>query len=374
VAAADWLAYDVVVIGDVPLAAASDDTARSWAALREAADRDGVGIAWIPGRRWAGDDSGLASWMPATPAAHRTVVGGPRFLAIPPAGPRPGWFSFPDASAPGAGPSATPVFAPLDAVSLAPMARVVATARAAADGADVPAVVMARLGAATIVGHFCETWRWRDADGSDAHGRYWTHLLTRLATPRRVARLTPATVVVRPCDPVSGETVWIDAVPSRRDTGLAGWAVEVTGTAGSSRRLALPDVPPGAAATIPLAGLGAGRHTVRLVPPENFTTDRPQTAIVRDIVVNEPAIEAAGGPAGTGPLAAAALASGGAVVPPDQIDALPATIERLESLRRAAVASAGPRWFETQGFAHLLVAAAVAAGLAAWWPRERGTS
>lgn len=363
--AADWLDYDVVVLGDLPIAAASAATAPAWAALREAAERDGLGIAWLPGRRWARDDLGLRSWLPATPRG--APAGGVRRVAVTPAGRRDA-FAFLDTIA-GESPFRPEVFAMPAAIALEPATRIMATARAA-DGTATPAVIAARLGAATVVGHVCETWRWRTAAGDDMHARYWTHLLPRLAEPRRLARLTPAMLAARPCDPVVGETLWIDIVPTRRTTNLTGSAITIDSGSGNEQRIEVPASEAGIATTVAVNGLAAGRHTLRLVPPPTTTDDGPRIAIDREIIVNEPAQEAAGGPAGIGPLIAAAAATGGAVVPLDRLDTLAAEIDRLEAQPRAAVATALPRWYESSAFAHLLVAAAVIAGVVAWRPRE----
>lgn len=366
----EWLAYDVVVLGDISIAAATGGTATSWEALRDAAERDGIGIAWTPGRHWARDDAGLRSWLPATPGDGALAAAVPRRLAVSAAGRTLGAFRWLNDRPSDAPPFAPEIFAALEGISLAPTARVVAFASGPDRSPILPAVIADRLGAATIVGHLAETWRWRDGDGGDAHAWYWSHLLTQLAEPRRLARLTAAVLAVRPCDPVAGEPLWIDVIPTRRDTRLAGWWIDLAGEEESSRRIEVPPLADGAAATIPLPGLVAGRHTLRLVPPKQSSIDGPRMSIIREIIVNEPTLETAGGPAGTGPLAAAATATGGEVVPLDQLDTLPAAVARAESRRRAAVAAAGPRWFESQLVAHLLVAAAVAAGMTAWWPRE----
>lgn len=368
----DWKAYDVVVLGDLPIASAPGSEAASLTALADAARQHGIGIAWCPGSRWARDDAGLVSWMPATLRSGVDHSDRPRRLAVTAAGRREGWFAFLDDRRPDAPPFAPPLFAILDGVALGPTARRMALA---ADDGGRPAdaaIVAARLGAATIVGHFCETWRWRDDDGIDSHAMYWTHLLARLAERHRLARLVDATLTARPCDPVAGETVWVDAVPTRPELSLGGWKIEVAAPGGAQRQFPLSATAAGAAVSLPLADLATGRHAVRLVPPPAAVDAAPsRVAIQLDVVVNEPARELPGGPAGIASLVAVAEASGGAVVPLDRLDTLPATIGRVTSTMQATVAGPGPRWFDSQSFAHLLVAAAVAAGVAAWRPRER---
>ena len=368
-----WNAFDVIVIGDVPIATAADDDAAAWAALAEAAVRYGIGIAWLPGRRWACDDAGLRSWLPATPRAADSRSERPHRLAIAGASNGGGWFSFLDDRPPAAGTFAPEVYAVLDAIDYGPGSRVVAVAtdQQAPASAPLPAIISARHGAATVLAHFCETWRWRDAAGDDLHARYWLHALGRLAERHLLGRLVAARLEARPCDPIAGETVWVDVVPTRDDMSLAGWAVEVEKENGQPRHVSLDVSTAGATATIPLAGLPAGRHAVRLVSPGQSPAETPAT-IRREIIVNEPARETAGGPAGSGPFAAAARLSGGAVVPLDRLDTLPDTISRLDADRAAATARSGPRWFESQVFAHLLLAATVATGLMAWRPRSAG--
>ncbi|MEO1993052.1 MAG: hypothetical protein ABGW78_14025, partial [Pirellulales bacterium] len=61
-----WNEYDVVVIGDVAVASAKED-AIAWASLQKAVSQYGVGVAWLPGRRWSKSDVGLESWLPAMP-------------------------------------------------------------------------------------------------------------------------------------------------------------------------------------------------------------------------------------------------------------------------------------------------------------------
>jgi hypothetical protein len=368
---AAWNAFDVVVVGDVPIATAAPEDAAAWAALEAATTRHGIGIAWLPGRRWARDDAGRTSWLPAVPrAASRAAP--PQRLALGPSSGYRAWWPVID-DRPEAVPFAADVWAVLDAVECSPLAQVVAVASAPGvmTAAPSPAIISARLGAATVLAHFCETWRWRDARGDDLHARYWVHALGRLAERHLLGRLVAARLLVRPWDPIAGETVWIDVVPTRDDVSLAGWTLVVEPETGPPRRIAVAPRRGGEAATIPLDGLPAGRHAVRLEPSGPSST-APPTPLVREIIVNEPVRETAGGPAGIGPFSAAARASGGEVVPLDRLDTLPDTTSRLRASLAAAAARAGPKWFESQAFAHLLVAAAVAAGLLAWWPRPTG--
>ena len=61
------------------------------------------------------------------------------------------------------------------------------------------------------------------------------------------------------------------------------------------------------------------------------------------------------------------LVTVGAAVPLDQIDTLPATIDRLIGERRAG--SDRSPWLASESAAHLLLVAFVAACAVAWWPR-----
>jgi len=367
----EWNAFDVVVLGDLPMAAAEEPAAGAWAALRDAVATDGVGLAWLPGRRWARDDAGLVSWLPAVPRG----TGAPREhrLSVSPAGRSDGWFPVLDEARPPRDTFAADVFATLDRVETNPTARVLAWATPAHSAGErarpVPAIVVDRLGAGTVLGHFCETWRWRKDAGDDRHARYWRHALARLAEPHRLARHVAATVAVRPPDPVSDESLVVTIMPTRRTTALAGWTLAIAGGAGPTQRIAVPDSRPGEPVSLRIESLPAGRHTLRLVPPPagiGAGDVLPPTSIEHDVVVNEPAVERAGGPAGTAPMAAVAAATGGAVVTLDRLAALPDTIAAVERAARAGMMPPPPRWFESQAFAHALLATLVVACLAAW--------
>jgi hypothetical protein len=77
--------------------------------------------------------------------------------------------------------------------------------------------------------------------------------------------------------------------------------------------------------------------------------------------------------------AAAARASGGAVVRLDAITSLPETLATIESrATAAAVPAAGradqPGRLSSRGLAHLLLATLVAVTAAAWWQPRRGAT
>lgn len=367
---AAWSDFDVVVLGDLPIATAAEHAA-TWASLSEAVSREGVGIAWLPGPRWAEADAGITSWLPAVPGIARSGLAGstvPRRLRLLTAGRTTGWLAADRAGAAEASFS-LPTFSSLPPLSIRPTGRVIAITETAVAADPQPAIVVSQAGLGMIVGHFCDTWRWQSgasSRGSTSHARHWLHLLPRLAERRRLARLVAATLAVRPLDPLVGKTIRVDLMPTRPMTDLAGWILEVESSAGPPRRLGIAGGTPGAVATLQLEELAAGRHRLRLIPPAD-AADWPATTIVHEIVVNEPLVEQAAGPAGTGPLRAAFAAGGGAVVPLDRIETLPDTIAKAIGSEQRGDRSS--HWLTSQTAAHLLLATLVAACTAAWWPR-----
>ena len=371
-----WGAFDVVVLGDLPIETAEADAA-VWEALHEAVIREGVGVAWLPGRRWAEADAGMVGWLPAVPEAvfmDSKAASIPRHVRLLPAGRATGWLSFADAAGDSTAAIPQRTFSVLPPVAISPLARVIAVSETEAGDDPQPAIVVSQPGRGSIVGHLCETWRWQSLDGSPGgtdHARYWLHLLPRLAERRRLARLVAATVAVRPLDPLVGEPVHIDVMPTRPTADLAGWTLEVESPDEPPRRLGIVGALPGAVATLRLEGLAAGRHRLRLVPPAQ-TVDLPMTVTEREIVVNKRRVEPAAGPAGTGPLQAAIEVAGGAVVPLDRIEMLPDTIAAMIGGRRER-GGRTPHWLKSQSAAHLFLVAFVAACAVAWWPRRNSS-
>jgi hypothetical protein len=345
--------------------------------LHEAVIREGIGVAWLPGRRWAEADAGMVGWLPAVPEAvfmDSTAASLPRRVRLLPSGRVTGWLSFADAAGDSTGALFLQTFSTLPAVTISPLARVVAVSETDTGDEPQPAIIASQLGQGTVVGHLCETWRWQgggDVSTHTAHARYWLHLLPRLAERRRLARLVAATVAVRPLDPLVGEPVHVDVMPTRPTADLAGWTLEVESPDQPSRRLGIVGALPGAVDTLRLEGLAAGRYRLRLVPPAQ-SVDLPMTVTEREIVVNERHVEPAAGPAGTGPLQAAIEAGGGAVVPLDRIEMLPDTIAAMIGGRRER-GDGGPHWLKSQSAAHLFLVAFVAACAVAWWPRRNST-
>lgn len=376
---ADWKTFDVVVLGDVPLASVAEEGMAAWEGLREAVVRHGVGLAWLPGRRWAEADAGRTTWLPAVigtvgPAAAEPTL--PRQLRVLPSGRATGWFSVPGATGDGAVAFGPVTFSPLPSLEIRPTARVVAVMEAKDRARSAPAIIVDRVGQGTIVGHACDTWRWRSDEASGAatdHARYWHHLLPRLAERRRVGRLVAATMAVRPLDPIIGEAVRMDVMPTRPTIDLTGWNLEIESPDEPARRLGCGEQQPGSIATLRLTGLAAGRHRLRLVPADSAGGNLPTTSIEREIVVNEPRVERAVGPAGTGPMRAAVEAGGGAVVSPDRLETLPDAIAAVANPQNDRGAVDG-RWLMSPSAAHLLLATFIAACVASWWPQPAVTS
>jgi len=379
--AAEWNHFDVVVLGDLsagPDAPAAEQAA-AWDSLRSAAETDGIGIAWTPGRRWWGSQTdiqtGTVGWLPASLKGSASLPEEPPHRVQVTAGGRAsGWLPF-------AADSFHPeVFAVMHPVSLRPTARILATA------AGAPAVFVDRQGRGTVLGHLCETWRWRHGNRSE-YERFWKQSLLRLAEPHLLGRLFAATIDVRPLAPEVGDRVRIDLVPghaANKPTALAlnGWRAELlVGAADQTavRQIPLPeDREPGRTITVMVDGLGAGLHTLRLVPPAAGTEGLLLAPLVRDFIVNEPVLEVAGGPAGIGPadngsLGAAVLAAGGSIVTLDQIATLPDAIasvlppESSESPHGARGHTTGGRSRVSIALANLLMLSLVLSAVMAWW-------
>jgi hypothetical protein len=383
----EWNRFDVVILGDVPAAAQPADRAASWRTLREAAAKDAVGIAWLPGPlSWNDPDAGL-SWLPAVPGgiADSSM---PRRLQATAGGRTGGWLPPAEDAAGGTG-LHPEVFAVLRPAFLRPTARIIV--RAAANDASAPAAFVDRLGSATILGQLCETWRWRRHD-ERAYAAYWRGVLRRLAEPHQLGRLLAATPAVRPSAPVAGDAVQIEIVPTRGDVPLAGWHVEVTSrsptspprdgdVAGVTGARTLPAADVGGSALVTIAGLSAGLHAVRLVPPDGAATDGVAPApLVHELIVAEPVIETAESPSATAAMERAARESDGEAVGidtiarlPDAVAAAAARAERATGASSAVAAGGWPGWLGSPAAANLLLLLLVLAAVGTWWQR-RGAS
>ena len=381
---AEWNRFDVVVLGDVAAGGNAADRAASWRSLREAAAAEGIGIAWIPGGRWWNDPDAGLDWLSAVPGgaappseAYRlqTATGGRGGRWLPPIRMQPAGGTL------GVEAFHPEVFAVLHPASLQPTARIIASAAPAdgaalAPGSAAAAVIVDRMGAATILGHLCETWRWQRRD-EQAYRSYWRRNLLALAEPHQLGRLFAATLDVRPPAPEEGDSVRIEIVPGRAGAGLAGLQLEISsqpfdqpeGATVDARRLDLPA--PGLAGTVlvTLEGLAAGLHAVRLVPAADSPSPAASSPVALPacrFLVRGPVVETAGAAAATAALDAAARASGGAATTLDAIASLPEMI--ATAVARPTGTTGAPRGrLRTRGMAHLLMLALMIAGAAAWW-------
>lgn len=337
--AAGWGRFDAVVLGDVAGGDLADNTTEG---LLEAARTEGLGIAWLPGRRWRDrplENSRLAALLPAAPrVAAAASDDAPRRLRNLPAGSRSGWLPESVAAATDARP--VELFDTVRAVQLDPTARLLAvsTPADAADGARAePAIVLDQYGPAPVLGHFFETWRLRGPHGG--YEAYWRNALARLAERRVLARLAVATLELHPRHLAAGDAARIDVVPTAGGADLSGWRLEHRGPDGATQRLDLPPL------QVRLERLAPGWHTLALVPPPDG--DRPARSSVPrgevscEFLVTPPVEERPGGPARTADMVAAAVASGGAVVPLDAIGSLADTLADRIARGGAAEAAAG---------------------------------
>jgi hypothetical protein len=399
-----WNRFDVVILGDVA-AASEAGHAEAWRTLHEAATVDGIGIAWQPGgRSWAEPDPDLA-WLPAVPGGVESVSV-PRRLRATTGGRADGWL--PAQRRPGTGPTGDvdfhpEVFAVLRPAALRPTARIIATAvppDVATRQLPAPAVIVDRQGAATILAHLCETWRWR-RDDEPAYAAYWRRAVHGLGERHLLGRLFAATIDVRPPAPEEGETVHLEITPPRPGATLDGWRLELAspqaapagrpisdpGAVDAVRGVARIDLPPAGlcgTSVVRIAGLPAGTHAVRLVPAtDSLPTDAriPADGIGPvEIIVTAPPVETAAGLPAVAAFAAAARASGGDVVGLDAIGSLPEVVATAVS--RADRAAATPTTdggvrgrLGSIGMSSLLMLALAIAATVAWWqPRCDFTS
>jgi hypothetical protein len=176
--------------------------------------------------------------------------------------------------------------------------------------------------------------------------------------------------------------VRVDVVPSRAGFDLSGWTLEVAsrGASGAAaepepRRFSLAEAAPaGGPPTVTIAGLAAGDHTLRLVPPPVAAGDRAESVVAHDIVVAPRASEQADDPAAIATLEAAARHAGGALVLVADAADLPATVAGLieQARPRSQVGAAGPaagsRWQGGVAATHAVMLALALAVALAWWP------
>ena len=158
---------------------------------------------------------------------------------------------------------------------------------------------------------------------------YWRQTIARLAEGRMLARLVPATLDIRPLRPVAGVATRIDIMPTRPGADRAGWQLDHTLPDGRREPL------DASAETILRDDLEPGWHTVTLtVSAAAAAASSSRTEKVsREFFVAPPEVERPGPPAECAALQAAAIASGGSVVPLAALATLPDTIERLVASR-----------------------------------------
>lgn len=368
--AAAWNRFDTVVLGDV---LGDDFSTAASAGLLDAARADGLGIAWIPGRRWQNAGAAghpLADLLPAIPATPRTDRG-PQDdrtwqLRLLPAGWQTGWF--PDSLGPdgsGAGVSATglELVGDIAAVRLRPTARVLAVAVPTPGTQAAPAIVLDQNGTGPVLGHFFATWQVRGRRRPDRYKEYWRHAIARLAEGRILARHVPATLDIRPLRLAAGDPARIDIVPTRPTADRTDWQLTHTRPDGGEERL------DAARGTARLDELEPGWHTVALMAPAATAAAAvpPQEKVFREFFVAPLADERPGPPVASAAMQAAAVATGGSVVPLAAIASLPDRIKRLE----AAHAETPQRWTHGMWTTNLLMLALLASCAIEWWQRAR---
>lgn len=370
--AADWSRFDVVVLGDICGDDLPGDSAKG---LVEAVQRDGVGVAWLPGRRWRGAAraaSPLDEWLPASPGAspmpHIAHAG--RFHWLPAAsqaGWQPGVRSGPPASKP------DDVWTTAEGVSLAPTARVLAITtsdRAAPE----PAIILDRRGAGTILGTLFTTWRLRGPANAESrsmdHAMFWRHAIARLAEGRILARHTPATLAFEPSQATAGASVRVAIEPTWPAADLRDCAVVHTRPDGRQDRTSA------GSGTVWLDHLEPGWHSVALrgMPVSPAITTAGPSSVSQDFLVLPPQPERPGPPADAAAFAAAAVASGGDCLSLESIGSLPEGIARVTAARatsRAWLQGPTPGWFHGPIATSLLMLALVAACAIEWTARAR---
>lgn len=362
--AADWSRFDVVVLGDIR---GDDLPSDSATGLLDAVQRDGIGVAWLPGTRWCEGDrsaSPLDDWLPASPAAGTPLRGSRvgRFQWLPAASQaawRPGALPAARAAEP------ADAWTIADGVSLAPTARVLAITTSE-NAAPTPALILDRRGAGTVLGSLFTTWRLRGstdtAPRSFDHAAFWRHALTRLAEIRILARHTTAMLALEPSRPTAALPVRIDIVPTPPTFDLADWQLEHTRPDGQQERA---DASSGA---VWVEHLAPGWHSIALRGPPSLrdTAALQRPDATTDFLVLPPKPERPGPPAMPVAFEAAAVASGGDVIALDSIGTLPARLARVTAARAANRA-----WLHGPITTSLLMLALVAACAIEWSARAR---
>lgn len=198
IASSDWAKHDVVWLGDclgLPVESAGGASPGMPVAAVESLGQQlatgRLAVAWQPGERFRQTGFAVgeaAGWLPAQAAGPLAppLRTGPGLRLMPKAaGIASGWLPADRASL-------GQVYGLLQPVGLRPTTVTLAAANVAGTSVAAPAIVLGRHGRGTVLGHLCETWRWR-ADrlpgGKNLHETYWRQSLCRLATPPLLLRL-----------------------------------------------------------------------------------------------------------------------------------------------------------------------------------------
>ncbi len=335
-----WDEYDVVIIGDISPELFG---ARSLTQIRRHVGEQGAGLLWLAGPTatpgaWA--DTPLADLLPISPSGGGAGVSrwpGPVVMRPTPVGVRAGLLAeqadepmFGGIADPDAGWSALRWAIKIDPSIRKTAAETLALAVPvdASDGSPpAPLVLSMRYGAGrTALVGTDEIWRWRYGRGETPTERFWLPLLRMLARPRLASIGAAATLAVSPAVAETGQVVSIeltvtdqsiaeilpaeidaDVTPAR---GGAGRKVRLSrrtdaGTGRARYGASLPALTPGSfTVRIPgdrLAGI-APEASLEVIAPDDEMRN-PQT--------NHPL------------LAEIAEATGGRVLPPDDLDSLP---------------------------------------------------
>jgi hypothetical protein len=364
----DWASIDVVVMGDVRAELFSDEQLRN---LREHIARDGAGLLWVGGssatpNAWQGTP--LADLLPFVSAGSGfgstdlvREVREPVTLTPTPLAARlgllrlgePGQADWPEfLSDPLTGWSRLWWTQQASAERLKPTAEVLAVARTegSSDGAGAswPVVMTMRYGAGRVVYVGTdEVWRWRYARGEALYERFWLPMVRMLAreslassgkaavleiAPDRAAVDQPVRVSVRILDDSISERLPARLTARVTRRGAAGDArssdltlmPETTGEAGRATSFSTTWVP-----------AEAGTYRIEAVDAA-LVSAADSSSPAAEIEIQTPDDERRVPQADHATLAQLALATGGAVIPPEQLSTL---ADRLPNRERRVTGS-----------------------------------
>ena len=343
--------YDVIVVGDVP---AGYFSAEQITLMRDQVSSRGTGLLWIGGSRdtpVSYDGTPLADLLPMRRPVSVTATSLPRTASPAPLAQSLGVMQLIDADAPaGAEPTWPASLAPLqwtqDLGELKQAAEVLATARGDTDDTPPPLIARLRYGAGQAAYVATDdTWRWRYGRGELYHEQFWMQMVRMLARTRLQAatgrvRLAASARRLSVDQPLVVELVVDDPAVLARDLPRVTVSVRQEGSDDELDRVDLVIAPeagstdpaaPGAPGTPGVPAAEARRRTYRGTwrprEPGTFTLsvrdpawdDRPVTASVEVLAPDDELRQ-------TLPdherLAALATATGGQVVPLDQLTML----------------------------------------------------